>query len=523
MSLDDWLDARREAREERGLERDLRPRAPSPDVVDLAGNDYLGLSRDPRVVEAAADAARQWGAGAGASRLVTGTLELHAELESALAAFTGHPAALVFSTGYHANLGRRRRPHRPRHADRQRRPRARLPGRCLSAGQARCAGDLGPQRPHRSRAGPARPQPSRAPSCSSSPSTPCSATPHRSPSWPRSPRRTTPCSSSTRRTRSASPARTVRDWSRATASQVAPTWSMTMTLSKSLGSQGGAVLGSTRLIAPSGQHRSPLHLRHRTRARRGRCGSRSRRHRAPRTRPAAPRAVGSPSTRGRRTPTRPGRRGAVRADAGAARGTGRAATSARPRTPRRLLPPSVGAGRAQPAAHHSPGRPRPTADLDLACRLLAEVARPGDALRRRDGHGHRGRQDGRPQRPWPARRRPVGRGSSVVKPYQTGVTGDEPSDVATVTALSGCTDVHELVRLDDALAPESAARLRGVDIPSVEELAGRRRRTRRRPRPHAGRGCRRCGRAAGHWPAARSPTLAAALRRRRARGRGAWW
>ena len=59
---------------------------------------------------------------------------------------------------------------------------------------------------------------------------------------------------------------------------------------------------------------------------------------------------------------------------------------------------------------------------------------------------------------------------SVVKPYQTGVTGDEPSDVATVTALSGCTDVHELVRLDDALAPESAARLRGVDIPSVEDV-----------------------------------------------------
>ena len=59
---------------------------------------------------------------------------------------------------------------------------------------------------------------------------------------------------------------------------------------------------------------------------------------------------------------------------------------------------------------------------------------------------------------------------SVVKPYQTGVTGDEPSDVATVTALSGCTDVHELVRLDDALAPESAARLRGVDISSVEDL-----------------------------------------------------
>jgi 8-amino-7-oxononanoate synthase len=105
MSFDDWLDARRDSREERGLERNLRPRAATSDVIDLAGNDYLGLSRDPRVVAAAASAARQWGAGAGASRLVTGTLDLHTELESALAAYTGHPAALVFSTGYHANLG----------------------------------------------------------------------------------------------------------------------------------------------------------------------------------------------------------------------------------------------------------------------------------------------------------------------------------------------------------------------------------------------------------------------------------
>ncbi|HET7326814.1 MAG TPA: 8-amino-7-oxononanoate synthase [Nocardioidaceae bacterium] len=104
MSLQQWLAERADEREAAGLVRRLHPRAPQPDLLDLAGNDYLGLSTDPRVTEAAAGAARTWGAGASASRLVTGTLELHAELESALAAFCGQPAALVFSTGYHANL-----------------------------------------------------------------------------------------------------------------------------------------------------------------------------------------------------------------------------------------------------------------------------------------------------------------------------------------------------------------------------------------------------------------------------------
>ncbi len=63
-----------------------------------------------------------------------------------------------------------------------------------------------------------------------------------------------------------------------------------------------------------------------------------------------------------------------------------------------------------------------------------------------------------------------GRRVAVVKPYQTGVSGNEPSDVRTVTALSGCTAVHELVRLDDPLAPDSAARLRDIEIPTVERL-----------------------------------------------------
>ncbi len=102
--FDDWLRRQADEREEAGLTRRLVPRHPSEPVIDLAGNDYLGLARHPQVVEGAVAAAQEYGAGAGASRLVTGTLHLHEELEHALAAFTGFPAALVFSTGYHANL-----------------------------------------------------------------------------------------------------------------------------------------------------------------------------------------------------------------------------------------------------------------------------------------------------------------------------------------------------------------------------------------------------------------------------------
>jgi 8-amino-7-oxononanoate synthase len=93
------------ARDAAGLRRVLRPRPADEDVLDLASNDYLGLSRDPRVVAAAARAAREWGAGSTGSRLVTGTTGLHAELEAALAEFCRAPAALVFSSGYLANVG----------------------------------------------------------------------------------------------------------------------------------------------------------------------------------------------------------------------------------------------------------------------------------------------------------------------------------------------------------------------------------------------------------------------------------
>lgn len=88
-----------------GLHRTLRPRTPGPWLLDLASNDYLGLSADPRVAEGAIEAVRTWGAGSTGSRLVTGTTGLHAELERRLADFTGMPSALVFSSGYLANLG----------------------------------------------------------------------------------------------------------------------------------------------------------------------------------------------------------------------------------------------------------------------------------------------------------------------------------------------------------------------------------------------------------------------------------
>lgn len=99
-----WLERQSADREEAGLTRRLAARGPHDDTIDLAGNDYLGLSQHPTVKTESAKAALEWGAGAGASRLVTGTLALHEELEAELAAFMGQPTALLMSTGYHANL-----------------------------------------------------------------------------------------------------------------------------------------------------------------------------------------------------------------------------------------------------------------------------------------------------------------------------------------------------------------------------------------------------------------------------------
>lgn len=74
-------------------------------VVVLASNDYLDLARDDRVTSAAADAIRHWGAGSGGSRLTTGTQPPHVQLEAHLAKFKGTEAAILFGTGYMANVG----------------------------------------------------------------------------------------------------------------------------------------------------------------------------------------------------------------------------------------------------------------------------------------------------------------------------------------------------------------------------------------------------------------------------------
>jgi len=102
--------------QEQGLRRDLAPVSPPSArvalledpaglLINLSSNDYLGLAGDPRLADAAARAARDHGVGAGASRLVSGDLAVHGELERALATIMGAERALLFGSGYLANLG----------------------------------------------------------------------------------------------------------------------------------------------------------------------------------------------------------------------------------------------------------------------------------------------------------------------------------------------------------------------------------------------------------------------------------
>jgi 8-amino-7-oxononanoate synthase len=74
-------------------------------LISFCSNDYLGLANDPALIAAACAGAKTWGVGSGASHLVSGHQAPHEALEQKLAAFTGFPRALLFSTGYMANLG----------------------------------------------------------------------------------------------------------------------------------------------------------------------------------------------------------------------------------------------------------------------------------------------------------------------------------------------------------------------------------------------------------------------------------
>ncbi|HMV01261.1 MAG TPA: aminotransferase class I/II-fold pyridoxal phosphate-dependent enzyme, partial [Rhodocyclaceae bacterium] len=93
-------------RRRRLLETPCSPhlRVDGREMLAFASNDYLGLAAHPEVAAALAEGARRWGAGSGASALVSGHLAPHEALEAQLAAFVGFPRSLAFSTGYLANL-----------------------------------------------------------------------------------------------------------------------------------------------------------------------------------------------------------------------------------------------------------------------------------------------------------------------------------------------------------------------------------------------------------------------------------
>jgi 8-amino-7-oxononanoate synthase len=112
--FDTELSRRLEALREQGLRRELRrvdsPQSPRIEIggktyLNFSSNDYLGLANHPALKEAAIQAVGKFGAGAGASRLICGSLAPFHELEEALAVFKGAEAALTFSTGYAAALG----------------------------------------------------------------------------------------------------------------------------------------------------------------------------------------------------------------------------------------------------------------------------------------------------------------------------------------------------------------------------------------------------------------------------------
>lgn len=114
MTWAGWAEGRNAKANAKGRWRQVRdfdalgPRgglADAGQVVAFASNDYLGLSAHPQVLSAGHDALQRWGAGAGASRLVSGSRPVHRELETQLAGWKGTESAVLFPTGYMANLG----------------------------------------------------------------------------------------------------------------------------------------------------------------------------------------------------------------------------------------------------------------------------------------------------------------------------------------------------------------------------------------------------------------------------------
>ncbi len=108
------FDDRLKRLQDAGLYRSLRtvtsPQGPEIEidgrkVLNFCSNNYLGLANDPRLVEAAIEATRKFGTGSGAARLISGNFSLCEKLESELARFKGTEAALLFNSGYHANIG----------------------------------------------------------------------------------------------------------------------------------------------------------------------------------------------------------------------------------------------------------------------------------------------------------------------------------------------------------------------------------------------------------------------------------
>ena len=114
MNLDCWLEDERNKLEQDGHWRSLRSMMSAPtgrvlldgcEVISLASTNYLGLSTHPQVIKAACEAVQEYGTGASGSRLIAGNSHLYEELESKIAAMSNTEAALVFSSGYLANIG----------------------------------------------------------------------------------------------------------------------------------------------------------------------------------------------------------------------------------------------------------------------------------------------------------------------------------------------------------------------------------------------------------------------------------